>query len=347
MNTLSKKNAAWLAVGIVVVASIAAWMLLPGEDLSERVRTIAVDRDAFRGMRATGTRGATAEGERSLLPSVTAVERWEQSGNVISGPDNFAPGIVALKEGGYRMYWNDYPSGGITSATSEDGITFVPDEGLRISDTGEGNGCFASHPWLVALSEGYRMYHNSRCEKDVLDDVDILSAFSPDGITFEPEGIVVGVGKATGLTFAGHGRILPLADGTYRLYFSANTLDMEEGEPSAILGATSADGIEWTLDDALTLEMGHDPAIVWAGGKAHMYASFLAKNTLHLVSEDGYEFTPVAWMEFYDENGTRFEEFGDVEALARDGGSVSVYGGGKLVGSRNGEPGLVMMRESE
>lgn len=337
MTRLSWQVAA--AIGCAALAIGAAWALFPGRDETPReVSTIAVDRDAFG---ALGM-GMSAKNERALLPSVTAVERWEQSGGSISGTDNFAPGIVALNEGGYRMYWNDWPNGGIASATTADGITFVSDAGLRIADTGEGNGCIASHPWLVALPEGYRMYYGSRCERGVSDDVDILSAYSADGVTFVPEGTVVGVGEATGLAFAGHGRVLTLEDGTYRLYFSANTDAMREGEPSAILGATSDDGIEWTLDDALTLEMGHDPAIVWHDGKAHMYASFLAKNTLHLVSEDGYRFVPVAWMEFYDEEGNRFEEFGDVEALAVED-EVFLYGGGKLVESRDGFPGLIRM----
>lgn len=330
-----------LAVVVVVVAA-AVLVSLPRTEISGSVETISVDRDVFVAG-SLGTR-TTAESERALLPSVTAVERWEQAGESISGRDNFAPGIVALREGGYRMYWNDYPRGGITSATSADGIAFVADEGLRITDTGEENGCIASHPWLVALPDGYRMYYGSRCEQGVSDDVDILSAFSSDGVTFVPEGIVVGVGETTGLTFAGHGRILTLEDGTYRLYFSANTDAMREGEPSAILGATSDDGIEWALDDALTLEMGHDPAIVWLDDKAHMYTSFLAKNTLHLVSEDGYRFVPVAWVEFYDDEGTRFEEFGDVEAFATED-EVFLYGGGKLEGSRVGFGGLIRMTQ--
>ncbi|MBI4592156.1 hypothetical protein HY733_01795 [Candidatus Uhrbacteria bacterium] len=315
------------------------------------VNTIAVDRNAWTTLRSlmanTDYRSTTVIDERALLPRVTEVERWELFQGPISGADNFAPGIVALKEGGYRIYWNDYPNGGISSATSIDGVTFEADSGLRLTQTYEGSGCMPSHPWLVSLDDGYRMYYQAVCEDGLPADTRMYSAFSVDGLTFVPEGVRLDVGADSGLTYAGHGRILTLADGGYRLYFSANTPVMEEGEPSAILGATSTDGLRWKLDDVLTLEMGHDPAIVWVDWKAHMYVSFLAKNLLHLVSDDGYSFTPVAWVEFYTNDGTKFEEFGDIEMLVTDDGELHIYGGGKLVGQREGFPGMVIMKQSE
>ena len=352
MMKFSKNKTMAVLVGVLLIVAIGvALSLLQNTSDDYEAQTIAIDRSAWMTFRSsianTDYRPVSLLDERALLPGVTDVERWELFEGPISGADNFAPGIVQLKEGGYRIYWNDWQNGGIASATSTDGITFEADSGLRTTETYEGSGCTTSHPWLVALEDGYRMYYQAVCKDGLPADTRMYSAFSEDGLTFTPEGVRLDVGADSGLTYAGHGRILTLDDGSYRMYFSANTLAMEEGEPSAILGATSTDGLRWQLDDVVTLEMGHDPAIVWLDGKAHMFTSFLSKNLLHLVSDDGYSFTPVAWVEFYNDDGTQFEEFGDVEMLVTDDGEILVYGGGKLVGEREGFPGMVIMKKAE
>lgn len=343
MNTRSLK---WAVAGVGVIAiAILSYVFIVQNTKSANISTITIDREVFQAFQSLGPEGPTYKEERALLPNITGVEKWQQIAEPISDADNFAPGIIALEEGGYRIFWNDYQKGGITSATSADGITFVKDQGLRITETLTGNNCFASHPWLVAIEGGYRMYYGGKCEDNQPDGYQIYTAFSSDGLSFQDEGIVIGTGEETGLTFAGHGRILKLKDGTYRMFFSANTKTMESNEPSAILGAVSSDGIHWTLDAAITLEMGHDPAIIWKDGKAHMYVSFLSRNTLHLISDNGYSFTPVSWMEFYDAEGNRFGDFGDVEALVAQDGSILIYGSGKLENSQTGFPGILPMKE--
>ncbi|MEK7326265.1 MAG: hypothetical protein AAB217_13495, partial [Chloroflexota bacterium] len=72
------------------------------------------------------------QAEQAFLPQVTAVEKWVEI-SVISQRQNFAPSIVKLHEGGYRIFWNDALAGGITSATSPDGLTFTADSGLRFA----------------------------------------------------------------------------------------------------------------------------------------------------------------------------------------------------------------------
>lgn len=345
---------------VVIVATILYFVLRPETTLVTQIKqtveekqnalpftqTIEVSQDALQTVTQASPGGISATEERALLPEVTQVEKWQQSDSFISEEQNFAPGIISLREGGYRMYWNDYERGGITSATSQDGINFVEDSGLRLDVAYEGTDCLASHPWIVRLKNGYRMYYQVACLLKQTPDQNMYSAFSQDGLTFVREGIAVAVGQETGLTYAGHGRILPMSDGSYRMYFSANTSNMRQGEPSAILGATSIDGLNWVLDENLTLEMGHDPAIVTLNGEIHMYASFLAWNLLHLVSYDGYTFTPIAWVEFYNVDDRYFEEFGDVEALVKDG-EVMLYGGGKLEGDREGYPGLIVLKKVE
>ncbi len=44
---------------------------------------------------------------------------------------------------------------------------------------------------------------------------------------------------------------------------------------------------------------------------------------------DGYNFTPVTWVEFYDEAGNRIEGFGDADVLMTTDGHFYLYGSGK------------------
>lgn len=272
--------------------------------------------------------------ERARLPGVTQVERWRELA-IISEVQNFAPGIVPLREGGYRMFWNDPPAGGITSAASVDGFSFVKDAGLRLPNGTSGDAdCTASHPWLAQTEGGYRMYYqgNAVCNPQPNQEpvYRVLSAFSADGLTFEREGVRIDIGAATGLTQAAHGRVLRLADGTLRMYFSANFVGVNE--PADILGATSQDGLTWQLDGQPILKAGHDPTVIQLGDLVVVYTTYLGDNFLRLESRDGYAFTPMTWLEFYDARGQRIEEFGDAEVLLAPSGRLLLYGSGK--GSR-------------
>lgn len=290
----------------------------------------------------TASPGGLREHERSFLPQVTAVEKWTEIG-VISERQNFAPSIVKLREGGYRIFWNDPPKG-ITSASSPDGIRFTADGGVRLGN-GQGGSpdCIASHPWVIAVEGGYRMYYqgNEDCEPTPGEPpiYRIFSAFSAEGLNFSREGVRVDIGAATGLTQAAHGRVLRLADGTYRMYFSANFIGKDA--PADVLGASSADGLTWALDAAPTLERAHDPTVIQIGGAIYLYTTFLGDNFVILESADGYAFTPTTWVEFYNQNGARIEEFGDADILMTDDGRLLIYGSGK------GSPGLsVCVREA-
>jgi hypothetical protein len=68
--------------------------------------------------------------------------------------------------------------------------------------------------------------------------------------------------------------------------------------------------------------------------KIFIYTTFLGDNFLILESDDGYEFTPTTWIDFYDKSGKRIEEFGDADILQLPDGRLLIYGSGK------GSPGL-------
>ncbi len=271
--------------------------------------------------------------EKSFLPQLTAIEKWKEIA-VVGERENFAPSIVKLREGGYRIFWNSVSQKGITSATSKDGIAFTKDSGVRLTNGGAGQkDCIASHPWVIALDAGYRMYYQGDTFCEMKPDVDhefrVFSAFSTDGMNFTREGVRVDIG-ANGLAQAAHGRVLRLDDGTYRMYFSANFVNKRG--PADILGASSKDGLTWTLDAAPILERGHDPTVIKIGATIFIYTTFLGDNFVILESADGKKFTPTTWVEFYDSSGKRIVELGDPDILQLPDGRVLIYATG--MGSR-------------
>lgn len=271
---------------------------------------------------------AIRQRERNNLPQVTEVETWTTITST-GTRSNFAPSIVKLHEGGYRIYWNDYPNNGISSAISTDGIHFTAEPGLRMNnaDGGDLDGV-ASHAWVIAVDGGYRMYYQGDANAVLGDngtphEFRIFSAFSTDGLNFTREGVRIDIGDSTGLSQAAHGRVIRLADGTYRMYFSANFANTNG--PTAILGATSTDGLSWTLDAAPIISGAHDPTVTQVGNKIVMYTSYGGQNLLHLESTDGYHFTPVAWVDPFDASGTALDGVGDVDILYVDG-RLLMYG---------------------
>ncbi len=275
--------------------------------------------------------------ERGFLSSVTGVQRWKQIAT-ISEPGNFAPGVVARREGGFRIYWNAAGLGGIASAISSDGLTWKPERGLRLANGGAGTAdAIASHPWVIALDSGYLMYYQgdaaARTDGDRSGkepEFRIFRAFSRDGLTFRREGVVIDIGSSTGFRQAAHGRIIRLDDGSYRMFFSANFIG--KNGPADILGASSPDGRNWTMDTAPILERGHDPTVLNVDDRIVLFTTFLRDNFIVMDSADGRNFTPVAWLDFYDPVGQRIEHFGDAEAMKLPDGRVVLIGSGK--GSR-------------
>lgn len=283
----------------------------------------------------------TRKEEQELLgETLTETEKWYEI-EEISEFKNFSPSIIKLDNGKYRIYWNDGPFDGIVSAISDDGINFTDEEGYRIQSTGEEGDpdCIASHPWVVAMDDGYRMYYqgNENCDfgkngnqtssqpsKPIFR---IMSAFSKDGLNFEREGVRIDINDTTGLSVAAHGRVIKLDNGTYVMYFSGN-IEGNDG-PSDLLEATSKDGLKWTISNDVLLQYGHDPSVVKISNKFYIYAGYLAHNTILLESTDGLEFTPLKWVEFYDTDNNLSDGFVDLDILSFDNNKIYIYGSRK------------------
>jgi hypothetical protein len=233
------------------------------------------------------------------------------------------------------MYANGGQGSGVVSFISSDGLSFTPEPGQRLSQPGESGAldCVSSHPWVFAMDGGYRMYYqgDALCAKGGdAHQFRVFSAFSKDGLSFAREGVRIDIGGPTGLTQAAHGRVLRLPDGRYRMFFSANFASKDG--PADVLGATSTDGLAWTLDRSPILERAHDPTVISVDGEIRIYTTFLGDNFVVLRSTDGFTFTASKWLDFASIAGARVEEFGDADIIRLADGRLVIYGSGK--GSR-------------
>lgn len=275
--------------------------------------------------------------ERATLADVKTVQKWVQ---VAMQPETIvgtnAPSLIPLIEGDYRMYWTDARLRGIGSATTPDGILFNLDEGARLTNAGAGQpDCVVSKPFVIQTADGYRMYYQAQadpCDDRAPDEMPansrIMSAFSLDGRLFEREaGIRVDVGASSGLSAAGHGRVIQQDDGNYRMYFTARSNGETEG--LFVASASSVDSLNWQVDTSPILVGAHDPTAIQIEDTIYLYISYQSDNFLLLESNDGIHFSPVSWLEFYDASGQRIGQFGDVDVFETMDGKLLMYGSGQ------------------
>ncbi len=272
--------------------------------------------------------------ERATLSAVTAVQKWQQISN-ISQPENNAPSIIPLDNGDYRIYWNALSLNGIGSATTPDGLRFNTDDGARLINAPSGQpDCSIGKPWVVPVVNGYRLFYQGQpdnCNASVTTiapNARIFSAFSSDGHDFTRDsGFRIDVGDVTGLSAAGHGRVIQTDDGSFRMYFTA--LLPDKGTTPYIMSATSIDTLAWTVEAKPLLENGHDPTALQIENTIDLYVSYMTDNTLLLQSNDGgVTFTPTAWLEFYDAQNNLITQMADLDIIDIADGSLVIYGSG-------------------
>ena len=217
------------------------------------------------------------------------------------------PNVVALPEGGYRMYYtqilpregfpvgaNDYDNSTtrILSAVSMDGLAWSPEAGVRLSAEQGGAGDFrVVSPEVVPLADksgGWRMYFECNPGPQAVAS-SLRSAVSADGLTWVVE---------SGVRLGGDGsynspRLIFLNDGRCRLYCG----DRGRG----IVSALSEDGgLTFVLEPGLRIaqESPYEALTAFApevlsiegGGYRMYYAGYSAANRAYIlsaVSEDG------------------------------------------------------------
>ena len=184
-----------------------------------------------------------------------------------------SPRVVALAEGGYRLYYtqilprtgfpagaNDYDNATtrILSATSIDGATWEPESGVRLSpqQSGAGDSRVVSSEVVPAPDESgkLRMYFEC-CPGTQSQQNSIRSALSQDGLNWAVErGNRIEV-KGSNVSAP---RILFLDDGRCRLYFH------ERGR--GIMSAVSDDGLTFEMEAGVRVTAGgpHDRLTAFA-----------------------------------------------------------------------------------
>ncbi len=178
-----------------------------------------------------------------------------------------APGVVALPDGGYRLYYTAVGPGKpfaacqgyILSAVSEDGLNFDVEPGIRMApDPAIEHGSLRYlAPTVKQLPDGrWRMYFESRGTADV--PPVIASAISSDGVDWELEEGA----RVHGFDGIGAPRYVPLSDGRVRIYCFAS----EYGEggrmgggvriSQSVISAVSTDGLNFEFEPGYRMKNG-------------------------------------------------------------------------------------------
>src|SRR3989338_6106174 len=173
---------------------------------------------------------------------IEKVPTWVYGGQAIEG--NYADSdFVDLGNGKYRMYYAIEPEvpGNkleVYSATSSDGIKWMPESGVRRT--------FSVFPDVVKLSDGtWRMYFQNEGV--------IKSATSSDGLSWKDEsGIRVDTKNNEGLTFENIAGPSTIVDGSrYIMVYSGAISEKYKDAPnnlmSVLLWATSSDGLKFDV----------------------------------------------------------------------------------------------------
>lgn len=188
-------------------------------------------------------------------PTRLALLRWIKHGEVridrgetYDRAGAYAPAIVTLPNGTYRMYYSGFDgiNSRILSAISSDGQTWNKEAGVRINIWGPYVAVYS--PEVIRLPNGtYRMYFSARSADPLY--ANIHSAFSADGLSWQ---IMSGIRIQHGGTFDTvlaqnpslvqnpDGSPFLYPDGRYRMYYAGF-----DGSHFRILSASSQDGLSW------------------------------------------------------------------------------------------------------
>jgi len=136
----------------------------------------------------------------------------------------------------------------IKSAISEDGKIFAVEEGTRL----QGN-----MPAIVKLPDGsWRMYFQA-LEKGV---AVLKSAVSSDTLNWDIEkGDRISAGGEFDPDGVAHPTVIPLPQGGFRMYYDGELKKTEQDFVRRILSATSEDGLIWTKDEGVRINVEEEP----------------------------------------------------------------------------------------
>jgi hypothetical protein len=180
---------------------------------------------------------------------------WKEEGVIFSDPTIHNVEIIPLPDGRYRMYFHQATE--MKSAISPDGRNFEIEPGIRLQ---------GSMPSLIKLADGrWRMYFAKQIATEQGEDSTskpnaIYSATSSDGFKWDIE-------SGTRLTSGGesdpdnvvHPSVIALPQGGYRIYYDGEVTKTEQEFTWRILSATSSNGLTWTKDEGVRVDVGKNP----------------------------------------------------------------------------------------
>lgn len=213
---------------------------------------------------------------------------WQEA--ALSGLSGVSLAIVEREEGGFLSYRMGGPSG-MSAASSIDGVVWTPEPGF-VSPPG-GPDKFVSNPWVFRLDQGgFRMIYEIQ---DGGGNRRFYSAFSPDGLVFQAEDLVMAGddedrSPGDGTMFLSVPTGFRLPDGGLKMFF------VSQGD--RIRSALSLDqGLTWVKDPGTRMELGVDPCpfLLEDGGLRLIYVDwstrYRVKRILFADSENGLDFT--------------------------------------------------------
>ncbi|MBW1972709.1 MAG: hypothetical protein DRG20_01890 [Deltaproteobacteria bacterium] len=181
--------------------------------------------------------------------------------NLLDEKGCFAPWIIQLEEGLFRMYYSGKDKKGkrrILSAVSKNGIAWEKENGIRIGTQDEIKNLSILDVAVIRVKDGYRAYFSGLTSKGCF----ILSAISSCGFVFEIEkGIRIGK-ENTGMAVVNNPSPIFLEDGRIRLYFRAGS---KSAIGNMIYSAISSDGLKWEIEDGIRIT----PSKSWRAFDCH------------------------------------------------------------------------------
>jgi hypothetical protein len=146
------------------------------------------------------------------------------------------------------MYVNTFGNGpsGYLTYTSPDGVTWTKEKDIIIAGVATGR--------AIVLPTGIRFYYpGSQPIKPSDPPADMFSSFSTDGVTFKKDAGTILSPRSSAYYVEGP-TVFQLPDSSWRMYFNENSVAAGNNRDGDIWGASSADGITWTRDSAVTLQ---------------------------------------------------------------------------------------------
>jgi predicted GH43/DUF377 family glycosyl hydrolase len=169
-------------------------------------------------------------------------------GDAYDAFSSFTPEVIALQNGTFRMYYTGAIPGAyqILSAFSFDSFSWTKESGIRIPN--DSTHVTAGFPNIVVLPSGeYRTYYHGY--NIVKGQMEILSAFSYDGLQWIKEGIRLLPGGPDDPIGVHCPEVVTLPSGSYRMFYTAN-----DGVKTKIFSAISDDGLVWTKENKVIID---------------------------------------------------------------------------------------------